>query len=84
MFVKMVLNLIIHPEHILIKPLCYLTELNQTYLASDKTPTTEPSAATNQDTILPLYNGKIALSSIISSLTTPKSSSLDLKKNLNF
>ena len=63
--------------------LLFLDSMNLIYLASDKTPTTDPSAATSHDTILPLYNGRIALSSIISSLTTPKSSSLDLKKNLN-
>lgn len=40
------------------------------------------SKGTDQLTTLPLKQGKLSASSVISSLTTPKSSSIDLKKYL--
>ena len=39
---------------------------------------------TDQLTTLPLKQGRLMTSSVISSLTTPKSSSMDLKKYLQF
>merc|ERR1719290_958698 len=43
---------------------------------------TLPSARTSHDTTRPLKQGNGHSSSMISSFTTPKSSSIDLKKNL--
>uniref|UniRef100_A0A2M4DJ88 Putative secreted protein n=1 Tax=Anopheles darlingi TaxID=43151 RepID=A0A2M4DJ88_ANODA len=42
----------------------------------------EPSAVTSHETTFPLKHGSIVASSAISSFTTPKSASIDLKKYL--